>query len=263
MVDEGADEPGTREYRIDDLAEAAGVPVRTVRYYQERRLLPAPRRSGRLAWYSEAHLARLRVIARLLERGHTLGGIAELLSAWEKGRDVADLLGFEEAVTAPWGDDAPVRMSWEELSAAYGHQVTPEALREAEELGYIRDEGAHVAHLSRRLLETSTTLVREGIPLSAVLRAGRDVQDHADRLAALFVDLVRRHLVEERDELPSTEEIARLTRIVERLRPVAETTVLVEFARAMDRRIGDELGEILRSLHAPGGEAQDDGAARR
>ncbi|MFE5606089.1 MerR family transcriptional regulator, partial [Streptomyces sp. NPDC056540] len=72
-----------REYRTEELAEAAGIPVRTLRFYRERKLLPPPRREGRIAWYDDHHLARLRTIAALLERGHTLGGIAELTAAFE------------------------------------------------------------------------------------------------------------------------------------------------------------------------------------
>jgi 3-Oxoacyl-[acyl-carrier-protein (ACP)] synthase III C terminal/MerR family regulatory protein len=39
-----APEAATREYRIGELARAAGITARTVRYYQERKLLPPPRR---------------------------------------------------------------------------------------------------------------------------------------------------------------------------------------------------------------------------
>ena len=70
--------PTEREYRIAELARQAGITVRTLRYYRERRLLPPPRREGRIGWYSQAHLDRLRVIGQLLDRGHTLGGIGEL-----------------------------------------------------------------------------------------------------------------------------------------------------------------------------------------
>lgn len=77
-----------------DLAREAGITVRTLRFYRERKLLPPPRREGRIAWYSEHHLARLRTITALLERGHTLGGIAELFTAFETGRDVGELLGL-------------------------------------------------------------------------------------------------------------------------------------------------------------------------
>ncbi len=53
-------------YRRDELARAAGVKVRNLRYYQERGLLPPPRREGRIAWYSDDHLTRLRLINDLL-----------------------------------------------------------------------------------------------------------------------------------------------------------------------------------------------------
>ena len=83
---DGAADDGSAacEYRIGELARAAGITVRTLRYYQERKLLPPPRRKGRTGWYSRAHLNRLRVIGQLLERGHTLGGIGELLLAWSR-----------------------------------------------------------------------------------------------------------------------------------------------------------------------------------
>jgi DNA-binding transcriptional MerR regulator len=75
-----------------ELARLAGITVRTLRFYRERKLIPPPRREGRIAWYDDHHLARLRTITALLERGHTLSGIAELAEALEHGRDVADLL---------------------------------------------------------------------------------------------------------------------------------------------------------------------------
>jgi len=159
------------EYRIGELAREAGITVRTLRYYRERRLLPPPRREGRIGWYSQAHLDRLRVIGQLVDRGHTLGGIGELLSAWEQGYDLADLLGFERAMTAPWSDEVPVPVTVAELSALLGGQLTDEVLLEAIGLGYLDVDGDRV-RISGRLLDTVTVLVREGIPLPAIHRPG-------------------------------------------------------------------------------------------
>jgi len=78
------------DYRVEDLAEAAGVGVDTVRYYQGRELLPAPRREGRVAWYGDHHLDRLREIRDLAQRGFTLAQIRELADA-EGDRLLADL----------------------------------------------------------------------------------------------------------------------------------------------------------------------------
>ena len=53
------------EYRLDELARAAGVASTTVRLYRSRGLLPPPRLEGRTGWYDDAHLSRLCLIARL------------------------------------------------------------------------------------------------------------------------------------------------------------------------------------------------------
>jgi len=103
------------DYRIDDLARHAGTTVRNVRAYQDRGLLPPPRRNGRVGIYSEIHLARLRLIGQLLDRGYTLANIAELLDAWERGRDLQTVLGLENVVSSPWSDEVPAYISFAEL----------------------------------------------------------------------------------------------------------------------------------------------------
>jgi DNA-binding transcriptional MerR regulator len=243
--------PVSGEYRIGELAQAAGITVRTLRYYQERKLLPPPRREGRIAWYSQAHLSRLRIISQLLERGHTLGGTAELLSAWEQGYDLAELLGFERAMTAPWSDEVPAVVMVADISALLGGQLTPEVLDEAVRLGYIEVDGDRVVHVSRRLLDTTTALVREGIPLPAILAASRELQTGLDSMASLFVELVITHVLDRRSGPPQPHEVARLAETIERLRPVARTVIDAEFARAMDRRARDTYSEFIRLLGAP------------
>lgn len=238
------------EYRIGELAREAGITVRTLRYYQERKLLPPPRRKGRIGWYSQAHLNRLRVIGQLLDRGHTLGGIGELLSAWEQGYDLADLLGFERAMTAPWSDEVPVQMTMAEISALFSGQLTPEVLEEAIRLGYIEVEGDRVIHVSRRLLQTAAVLVREGIPLPAILSTGRELQASLDTIAWLFVELAITHVLGHRGGAPSPREVARLTEAVERLRPIARTALDAEFGRAMDRRARVTYEDVIRLLAA-------------
>ncbi|MET9506651.1 MerR family transcriptional regulator [Streptomyces sp. NPDC006259] len=206
-----------REYRTEELAREAGITVRTLRFYRERKLLAPPRRQGRIAWYDDHHLARLRTIAALLERGHTLTGIAELADALDHGRDVADLLG----VGGPT-EEEPVRLTPEELAARFEGQVTPDNLAAALDLGYLGTDGDEIVHISRRLLDVSAALVREGIPLAEVLTAGARVRDHADALAELFTAVILRHAGEE--ALP-------------RLRPLARSVVEAELSLALDRRL--------------------------
>src|SRR5919199_2656942 len=102
---------GSERMTVDELAQRAGTPPRNVRNYQTRGLLPPPRLVGRVGYYDEGHLGRLRLIAQLQDQGFSLAGIAELLRAWEQGRSLADLLGFEHALTAPWSDEEPETMT--------------------------------------------------------------------------------------------------------------------------------------------------------
>ena len=65
---------------IGGLANAAGVGVETVRYYQRRGLLPEPPRPpGEVRRYGESDLRRLRFIRSAQAAGFTLNEIGELL----------------------------------------------------------------------------------------------------------------------------------------------------------------------------------------
>ncbi|MFD1662275.1 MerR family transcriptional regulator [Streptomyces caeni] len=203
---------------MEELAEEAGITVRTLRFYRERKLIPPPRREGRIAWYDETHLARLRTISALLERGHTLSGIAELAEAFDHGRDVGDLLG----VGAP-SEETPVRLTPEALADVFGAEATPENLAAALDLGYLGTDGGEIVHISRRLLDVSAALVREGIPLADVLTAARRVREHTEALADVFTDLVATH--------------GRSPGDVQRLRPLAKSVAEAELSLALDRRL--------------------------
>ncbi|RDG34777.1 MerR family transcriptional regulator [Streptomyces corynorhini] len=202
-----------------ELAREAGITVRTVRFYRERGLIQPPRREGRIAWYDGSHLARLRTIAALLERGHTLNGIAHLAAAIETGRDVGTVLGLGEP-----SEETPVRLSPEELADYFEGEVTAENLTAALDLGYLATDGADIVHISRRLLDISAALVREGVPLATVLAAGREVRGHADALAEIFTGVLRA-----RTGAAGADPA--------KLRPLARSVVAAELSLALDRRL--------------------------
>jgi DNA-binding transcriptional MerR regulator len=82
------------EWTIDELAQRAATPVRTIREYQTMGLLPPPEKRGRVGIYRPSHLTRLVLVARLAERGYSLAGIRDLLSAWRDGADLGEVLGL-------------------------------------------------------------------------------------------------------------------------------------------------------------------------
>jgi DNA-binding transcriptional MerR regulator len=77
---------------IGALADAAGVHIETVRYYERRGLLPEPPRTpAGYRVYDDDALWRLEFVARAKKLGFTLAEITDLLAAGED-RSVTDVV---------------------------------------------------------------------------------------------------------------------------------------------------------------------------
>ena len=237
------------EYRVDELAREAGTTVRNVRAYQDRGLLPPPRREGRVGLYSEAHLGRLRMIGQLLERGYTLANIGELLDALAAGHEVGDLLGLGEALTGPWSDEVPTYVTLDELLAMFGEHASQEALQEGIRLGVVVPEGDRLRVPSPRLLRAGAELAAAGIPLDEVFDQLRRLRRDMERIAGRFVEIAETHIFGRYgDDLPPPEDIPRLAEVARRLRPLVEMVVDAELTRAMERQARTHLGEHLARI---------------
>jgi DNA-binding transcriptional MerR regulator len=252
--------PEAVEYRIDELARLAGTSVRNVRAYQDRGLIPAPRRTGRVGMYSEAHLARLRLIGTLLERGYTLANIAELTAAWEQGQDMGALLGFEAALAPPRSGDVPASVTAEEVAARLGRD---DPLAEADlarlvELEVLAQDGDRYFVTMPSALEIGALLARVNVPLAAILETGEAARDDMEVLAGRMVDLVQTHVIGRVDGPFPTEEIDRLVDLVARLRPLAMQVVEAGLSRAMGQDIRSRFGDYIEHLTGPGPTAADE-----
>ena len=90
-------------FTIGRLAEAAGVHVETVRYYERRGLLEQPERAPGSSYreYSRDDLWRLQLIGRAKQLGFTLAEIRELLDG---GRTNAAVLAAARSKLAAVAD---------------------------------------------------------------------------------------------------------------------------------------------------------------
>ena len=224
---------------IDELARRADVTTRTIRNHQSLGLLPPPRLVGRVGYYDGGHLARLRLIAQLQEQGYSLAGIAGLLEAWERGRSLADVLGFEQALTAPWTDEEPEVVSPAHLFRLFPESATrPDLILRAVELGLLAPEGAEVRLPSPRLVHAGAELVAVGVPLAAALDEVAQLRDDLDRVARRFVRLFEDHVwAPFADAGMPAEELPRVTEALNRIRPLAAATVQAVLAQAMEHRV--------------------------
>jgi DNA-binding transcriptional MerR regulator len=64
-----------RRYNVDELADLGGVSRRTVRFYIQEELLPAPLGVGRGSHYDRSHLERLLEVKAEQETGRSLDDI--------------------------------------------------------------------------------------------------------------------------------------------------------------------------------------------
>ncbi|WP_052440722.1 MerR family transcriptional regulator [Streptacidiphilus anmyonensis] len=240
--------PGPRrEYLIDHLAQAAGTTVRNVRAYQDRGLLPRADRRGRANVYDDTHLDRLRLIAGLLDRGHTLAGIKELLDAWEDGRSLGGVLGLVAEVTAPWSDERPEYVERDDLTARFGGMRDPEAIAAAVRLGVLEPEpGPEQAQFpdaladryrvpSPTLLDAAARLYELGVPLVASIAHLQEVRADMEHLARRFVHFAAVEVFPRYVGSAPLDDVdaARAAEAVRRMRPLAQAVVDAELARAM------------------------------
>jgi DNA-binding transcriptional MerR regulator len=242
------------EYRIDELARLAGTNVRNVRVYQDRGLLAAPRRDGRVGIYSDAHLARLRLIGLLLKRGYTFANIGELVTVWERGGDLAEILNLESALGHPWSDEIGGHVTAGALTEMFGGQVTEENLARAVALGVLEPDGARYRVPSPRLLNVGAELVAAGMTLRAVLDLAERLRAHVDAAAREMATTVTSHVLAAhvRDGRLAGQDIAEVAAITRRLRPLAQIAVDAMLAQAMpdylEEALGDHFAAVLEHL---------------
>jgi DNA-binding transcriptional MerR regulator len=218
---------------VEELAERAGVTVRTIRYYQSEGLLTPPGRVGREARYGDAHVERLELIARLQARGLRLQAIADVLEQVGDAPE-ADWLGLGEALRRPWTDDRAVVLRERELADRLAG--TPEGTRDALVRTGVVEARAGAASgwvvPSAELLDIALATVRVGLDPDAGARLRDLLQDRlrttATELVAAFTDEVSRTQLAEQGP-------GALTALLDELQPLTRRTVDLLFAHEMER----------------------------
>lgn len=222
-------------YRIDDLARAAGTTVRNVRAYQDRGLLAPPRREGRVAWYDERHLRRLRLIDALAGRGYSLAAIRDVTAAYDGGLSLAEVLHAALDAGGPWPAETPEVLTADDLFARFPGS-TAEDLALAVRLGMVVPRGKAYEVPSPRYLAVGLALHAEGVPLAAILAELEALQADMQRIVGRFVRLGAM-AIQGRREAPAGDALAAL---VAKLLPLARTAIDAELAHAIRAFAGGE-----------------------
>ena len=101
-------------YAIGDLADLAGVSRRTVRYYVQEGLLPAPLGLGRGSHYGPVHLEQLLKVKAMQEAGRTLDEIKRVLGGKEERAALEHTEEFDQSLE---------RSVWRRIAIAPGVEL--------------------------------------------------------------------------------------------------------------------------------------------
>ena len=222
--EDGVEVEQGQELTIDELARRAGVVVSTVRLYQNKGLVAPPTKRGRIGYYDERHLERLRAIAQLQQRGFSLAGIKELLDGMETGDSLRSLLGLGDHASI-WLAEAAQTMSLAELAARLPSvEFTPKVVQRVLELGLVEfsPDGSHVIVRSPSFLKIGSELAALGVPAEEILDQYEHLRTLTDEIAQRFTALFRRRMWKPfvKRAMPA-DQIAPLLETLEKLAPLA------------------------------------------
>ena len=181
------------EYRVDELAGEAGVSVEVLRSYQSKGLLPPPRHEGRVAYYDDRHLSRLREILDLKHQGYSLRMIGHLL-----GAGVSDAAGVTAApatsvLADTFGDADEEPLTLREVAERV--RVHPGLLRSLEASGVLIPSVTVAGDERRyslsdvRAVRMLLSLISGGLPIEEFMRVARTQIEASDAVAQGAIDL--------------------------------------------------------------------------
>lgn len=199
----------------------SGLPTSTIRMYQTKGLLHAPRRSGRTARYDESHVQRLALVQRLQERGFSLPAIAELIDARAQGATVADVLGLAG------GPDDWVPVHVRDLRKVTSvRDLRPGLLRRATRLGLLTWRKGR-PYTRRWALDSGLRLCELAVPPAEVLDEYERLRVITDQVAANFVTVFERRLARRLDADNTTpDQLGVVRAMLEELAGIAEGVVV-------------------------------------
>jgi DNA-binding transcriptional MerR regulator len=243
--------PGT--WRVEELAIEAGVSVDTIRFYQKRRLLPAPVRAGRIAWYGPEHMERLGRIRELQARGFSLAVIRRLLDGELDAADEPLAAAVAAAAGASDGDADAGLLTLPELAERVG--IPTELLEEIAEEGLLvarrRDGIDRYPASNVELVAAGLRLLDAGMPLPELLelakRQHETTRSIAEQAVEMFSQRVRDPLLDA--PLSDDEKAQRLVESFQMLLPTVTELVAAHF-RSVLLEVAQEHLEALQAPEA-------------
>ena len=228
------------ELTVDELAAATGMTVRTVRYYAGLGLIPPPARRGRVAYYSGAHVARLKLVRALQDHGLSLTAIEDYLARFPAEGD-ADELAVRALALTTWSAQPPERMSRAGLDDRAGRPLDQDALDVLLALGVVQQDGDEFE--LQPGFDAAVKLLALDISIDGITAAGLAVQRHTEALAEELTEIFTRQVIGpyRAQDHHTAEEAAAFESTIVQLRQLTLEAVVSGFQRASNQVINRSL----------------------
>jgi DNA-binding transcriptional MerR regulator len=214
---------------VDELAAAAGLTVRTTRYYASLGLLPPPERRGRIAYYGTLHAAYLELVRALQEHGFTLQAVERYVASLPPDASVEDL-ALQRAMLTSWTSTPPQEVTRASLDETAGRRLSSDDLDLLVRLGALERHGRSYRALPN--LRIGLDLIELGIDPEGVAAAGEAIARHMDALAEELTTILRSSVLAPYREGHTPDEAARLERTLPKLRQLTLEALVVRFQSA-------------------------------
>lgn len=251
------------EYRLDELVRRSGVSSRNIRAYQERGLLAAPKRDGRVALYDENHLWQLRIITQLLQKGYTVAHIQDFFEGFAKNLDLADTLGIQElaketgmqrAFTAPWSNSEPRTRTTPGPPQPLPLDPSSELARNLVRDGIARQVGGDLVIADPRLRAVVAGAKDQTFYLRVLAGVCEATTASVHRLAETTINELRNKLVEHYGEgwIPPVEHQKDLAAVITDVRELARLVVNNTLSAALEDNAVRVVREYLEAMMPSG-----------
>ncbi len=235
------------EYRIDDLARLAGTTTRNIRVYRDRGLLHPPLRVGRIALFNDTHLTRLRLITSMLDRGYNIAHVREMITAWEQGKDLGDVLGLETAIAGTWAAEKPQTMAIAEAKRLINDEHAFDRLV-GSGLIRIEQDGQDATLVRPKLIEAFNDVRQYGITIDKLIDIHERVLPLVNQISSILVQAGAEHVqdhIKPGVALPDDTEVAELITMLVQFRTQAVAAVTATLASSIESTIEELVSRIL------------------
>jgi hypothetical protein len=180
----------------------------------------------------------------MLSRGYTSDHISEMLSAWQSGMDLGQVLGLESALISPDAHDEPRTVSKPTAVELAGGASDLERLMSA---GLAEPVGPRIKLLRPGLMKAFAEMRGYGMTTAQLLDVHQAVVPEVDRITETLVTAGAEHVAHmfEIGAAPTTGDLENLVDMLQRFRSLAMTSVAATLTESVDRTIEALLADYL------------------